>query len=189
MVIPAFIWEEPFLKRVSESNWLRLNLIMSPIRNRYQIEHKKIVIFGAGRIGRSFIGQLFGCAGYKVVFIDIDPMIVKQLNNRQSYRVIIKAENEQEILVKNVKAILADNREAVINSVATAGIMAVSVGKSALAELIPVIAAGLELRYNHSPDNPLDIIIAENMIGAGAFMKQLLEERLPYHIRLTCLWD
>ena len=152
---------------------------MRHIKSRFQIEHNKIVIFGAGKIGRSFIGQLFGSAGYEVIFIDIDHLIVEQLNIRQSYRVVIRAENEQEILIKNVKAILAGNREEVINSVATAGIMAVSVGKTALEDLMPVIAAGLELRYNHAPDNPLDIIIAENMIGAGAFMKRLLKEKLP----------
>ena len=37
--------------------------------------YRKIVIFGAGKIGRSFIGQLFGCGGYKVVFIDVDQAI------------------------------------------------------------------------------------------------------------------
>ena len=31
---------------------------------------KKILIFGAGKIGRSFIGQLFSRAGYELVFID-----------------------------------------------------------------------------------------------------------------------
>jgi mannitol-1-phosphate 5-dehydrogenase len=152
---------------------------MSLIRNRFQIEQNRIVIFGAGKIGRSFIGQLFGSAGYEVVFIDIDPLIVKQLNIRQEYRVIIRAENENEIIIKNVRAILADNINEVINAVSTAGIMAVCVGKTALEKLIPVIASGLELTYKHNPDYPLDIIIAENMIGAGAFMKKLLMERLP----------
>ncbi len=152
---------------------------MSRIKPRFQIEHKKIVIIGAGKIGRSFIGQLFGTSGYEITFIDIDPFIVQQLNVRRSYKVIIRAENEKEILIRNVKAILASNRKEVINSIATAGIMAVSVGKPALEKIIPVIAAGLEFRYNHNPENPLDIIIAENMIGAGIFMKRLLKEKLP----------
>jgi mannitol-1-phosphate/altronate dehydrogenase len=39
------------------------------------VNTKQIVIFGAGKIGRSFIGQLFGCSGYQVVFIDVDPAI------------------------------------------------------------------------------------------------------------------
>lgn len=32
----------------------------------------KIVIFGAGSIGRSLIAQLFARAGYEIVFVDID---------------------------------------------------------------------------------------------------------------------
>ena len=33
--------------------------------------NKKMVQFGAGNIGRSFIGQLFSRSGYEVVFVDI----------------------------------------------------------------------------------------------------------------------
>jgi mannitol-1-phosphate 5-dehydrogenase len=32
---------------------------------------KKLVLFGAGKIGRTFIGQLFATSGFEVVFIDI----------------------------------------------------------------------------------------------------------------------
>jgi mannitol-1-phosphate/altronate dehydrogenase len=39
---------------------------------------KSIVIFGAGKIGRSFIGQLFGCGGYQVVFIDVEGLAPKE---------------------------------------------------------------------------------------------------------------
>jgi len=31
----------------------------------------KLVLFGAGKIGRSFIGQLFSTGGFEVVFIDV----------------------------------------------------------------------------------------------------------------------
>ena len=43
---------------------------------RSEVDKQKIVIFGAGKIGRSFIGQLFGCAGYQVVFVDVNQTIV-----------------------------------------------------------------------------------------------------------------
>ena len=55
------------------------------------ILHNKIVIFGAGKIGRSFIGQLFSRAGFEVVFIDINKEVIKELNRRKSYDVIIKS--------------------------------------------------------------------------------------------------
>lgn len=152
---------------------------MNLIKSKYQVDVRKIVIFGAGKIGRSFIGQLFGNDGYKVVFVDIDPVVVAQLNNKGSYPVIIKGDKDQEIIVRNVRAISALNLQKVIEAVSTAGILAVSVGKNALEKVIPAIAAGYELRYRQNPDCPLDIIIAENMIGSGDFMKERLKKNLP----------
>ncbi len=67
--------------------------------------NKSIVIFGAGKIGRSFIGQLFGRSGYEVIFVDIDPVIVAALNQRRNYTVMIKGETEEKILVSNVRAV------------------------------------------------------------------------------------
>jgi mannitol-1-phosphate 5-dehydrogenase len=154
-------------------------LIMNRIKSRFQIDDRKIVIFGAGKIGRSFIGQLFGCGGYKVVFVDVDPLIVVRINNHGSYRIIIRGEKDQEIIVANVHAISALNKEEVAEAVSTAGIVAVSVGKNALEKVIPSIASGLTLRHTIDLNCPLDIIIAENMRDAGDFMKEQLVRSLP----------
>ena len=152
---------------------------MNLIKNKYQIDVRKIVIFGAGKIGRSFIGQLFGSSGYKVVFVDVDPVIVARINSQGGYRIIIKGEKDKEIIIKNVQAISAFNIQKVIEAVSTAAILAVSVGKNALENVIPVIAAGLELRYSRNLNCPLDIIIAENMRAAAGFMKEQLIKNLP----------
>ncbi len=152
---------------------------MNRTKNRFSVDDRKIIIFGAGKIGRSFIGQLFGCGGYQVVFADVNQMVVDALNHQGCYRVIIKGEADEEIIVRNVKAISALNTSITREAVATAGTLAVSVGKNALEKVIPVIAAGLEIRYDICPDNPLDIIIAENMREAGISMKEQLVKNLP----------
>ena len=41
---------------------------------------KNTVLFGAGKIGRSFIGKLFSRAGYEVVFIDKDGQLINVFN-------------------------------------------------------------------------------------------------------------
>jgi len=146
---------------------------------RFQVDQRKIVIFGAGKIGRSFIGQLFGRGGYSVVFVDVDPVIVDLLNTRKSYRVIIKGDTDQEITVSNVQAVPGRDPGKVAEAVSTAGILAVSVGKYALEKVIPVIATGLKIRYQNEPGFPLDIIIAENMRDAADFMKEQLKANLP----------
>jgi mannitol-1-phosphate 5-dehydrogenase len=149
------------------------------IKNKSQINNKKIVIFGAGKIGRSFIGQLFGCSGYKVVFIDVDSELIKMLNEHGSYRVIIKSEKDEEIIVPNVQAISALDKLKVIDAVSTAAIMAVSVGKNVLEKVIPVIAEGLIKRNIDNQGIPLDIILAENMRSAADFAKEQLLKCLP----------
>lgn len=140
---------------------------------------RNIVIFGAGKIGRSFIGQLFGCSGYDVVFIDADPPLVNSLNYRGVYRVIIKGDNEHEIIVPNVSAISASEKDQVTEAISNAAILAISVGKNALEKVIPAIASGLVLRYERNPEATLDIIIAENMRNAAEFLRESLSSLLP----------
>jgi len=143
------------------------------------VNKNQIVIFGAGKIGRSFIGQLFGCNGYQVVFIDVDPVIIAGLNLKGSYRVIIKGEKDEEIIVPNVKAISALEKEKVIETISTAGILAVSVGKNVLERIVPDIASGLLQRNDSNPGVPLDIILAENMRSAADFVREKLIKYLP----------
>ena len=49
----------------------------------------KIIIFAAGKIGRSFIGQLFSTEGFEIVFADIALLIINELNRRKKYEVVI----------------------------------------------------------------------------------------------------
>ena len=144
-----------------------------------QINSQKIVLFGAGKIGRSFIGQLFSRGGYEVVFIDINKSLVDELNRRHNYNVIIKAEKEEVINIRNVRGIVSDNHEAVTEEVATAGILAVSVGQEGLSGTFPLIAAGLIKRFENEFNTPLDIIIAENIRNGAGYFKKELKKLLP----------
>lgn len=167
------------MKIKMEKKWQESDPIMNRTETRFYIDQRKIVIFGAGKIGRSFIGQLFGRSGYRVVFVDVDPVIVDLLNAYRSYRVVIKGDKDLEIIVRNVQAIPGRDTEKVAEAVASAGILAVSVGKNAIEKVIPMIALGLKRRYQNDPDCPLDLIIAENMRDASDFMKEQLKANLP----------
>ncbi len=143
------------------------------------MQNKSILIFGAGKIGRSFIGQLFGLSGYEVIFSDVDLALVQALNKRKSYPVIIKGEKEETLLIPNVRAISGLNRSQVIKEISQVSLLAVSVGKNALGKVIPLIAEGLKMRYQADKKRPLDIIIAENMRSAGEFIYKNLLSYLP----------
>jgi mannitol-1-phosphate 5-dehydrogenase len=140
---------------------------------------ERIVIFGAGRIGRSFVGQLFSMGGYDVVFVDISEPLIRELNRLGEYKVVIKSDQEEILWIRSVSGVFAGHRDKVIHEVAEAGILAVCVGQSGLKGIIPLIAGGLRERFSRYPDKPLDIIIAENLRHADQFFRQELTPLLP----------
>lgn len=143
------------------------------------IQKNKIVIFGAGKIGRSFIGQLFSRGGYEVVFVDVYKPIIDELTRRGNYNIIIKSDKEEVLNIKNVRGLCADDEQAVIREVSTAGILAVSVGLNGLKYIFSALAKGLQERFKLDKNYPLDIIIAENMRNADTFFQRQLLNLLP----------
>ncbi len=141
---------------------------------------KKLVLFGAGKIGRSFIGQVFSRAGYEVVFTDINPVLIDLLNEQGQYNVIIKSSRADEILhISNVRGVHLSDTEKVIDELSDATIAAVAVGQQGLPPAIPLIASALVLRKFKHGNWPLDIIIAENMRNADHFIASELQKNLP----------
>ncbi len=138
----------------------------------------KLVLFGAGKIGRSFIGQLFSRGGYEVVFIDVFKPVIDELNRRGNYKVVIKGEAESVITIENIRGVYGDDIEKVKEEIASAHIVAVSVGLNGLKAIIPLIAKGLVQRYESQDAFPLDIIIAENLRNAAEFMNQEMKHYL-----------
>jgi mannitol-1-phosphate 5-dehydrogenase len=143
-----------------------------------RLHNRKIVLFGAGKIGRSFIAPLFSLGRYEVVFVDINLNLIDALNSRNSYQVVIKDEQDHTLQIEGVRGVFAEDAEQVKEEIATADILAVSVGAGALAALAPVLASGLDKR-NRESGKPIDIIIAENMRDGAGYMKALLTAHLP----------
>jgi mannitol-1-phosphate 5-dehydrogenase len=138
----------------------------------------KLVQIGAGNIGRSFIGQLFSRAGYEVVFIDIDGVLVDALNERRSYTVEIKDETPETLLIENVRAVNGKDIARAAEEMATADIVATAVGPDALPHLCPMLAEAL-VRRRKAGSGPLDIVICENLRHAADFVRGALAKHLP----------
>ncbi len=140
---------------------------------------KKLVLFGAGKIGRSFVGQLFSRSGYEVVFVDLFESIIQELNHRNEYDVVIKSAHPDEIIrVQNVRGVWAKNETQVAKELSNCDIAAISVGQRGLPHVITLIAKGLILRQKKFGEMPLDIILAENMRNAGMYVKDVLKGAL-----------
>ncbi len=136
---------------------------------------KKAVMYGAGNIGRGFIGKVFSEAGYEVIFIDVVPAVVDQLNRDREYPVRLVSNDEiREVTVKNVRAVNGMDGKAVAEEICGADVMATAVGVNILPRIIANIAAGLDLRAAKSV--PLDIIICENLLDADQYLRELLQK-------------
>ena len=157
-----------------------LNHIMTTTENRYLMDGHKIVIFGAGRIGRSFIGQLFSRSGFEVVFVDINKKLTDELSRLQQYKVVIKSDSADEVLIiNNVRGVCLTDFDKVISELASATIAALSVGQQGLPEALPIVAMALIKRREQFGDRPLDIIIAENMSNSDQYLLNELGKFLP----------
>jgi hypothetical protein len=49
--------------------------------------HRTLIIWGAGRIGRGFVADLFHHEPWRIVFVDIDRALVNALNERKRYAI------------------------------------------------------------------------------------------------------
>lgn len=144
------------------------------------MDEKKIVIFGAGKIGRSFIGQVFNLSGYEVVFVDINTQLITLMNQQKQYRIVIKNGEEDELLlIRNVRGICLDEEERLVSELTDTKIISLSVGQQGLSAVIPVLGRSLIARREKYGDIPLDIIIAENIRNADRLIREELKKQLP----------
>ena len=140
---------------------------------------KKLVLFGAGNIGRSFIAQVFSRDNYEIVFIDINQDVINKINNTGSYDVInLNPDGSKEAYtVKNVRAVNGQDKAKVIQELNTASLVSTSVGKQALAYIVGNIAEAAQQRQQQNKP-PLDVILAENIREGRQYMLNLAKEHL-----------
>lgn len=138
----------------------------------------KAVMYGAGNIGRGFIGWLFAQSGYEVAFVDVVEDTVSALNRDHQYPVrIVSTQGYEEEIVKNVRAVNGRDEAAVAETIAQADVMATAVGVNVMKFIAPVIAKGLVLRYERKAA-PLNILICENLIDANKVMEGMLKANM-----------
>lgn len=132
----------------------------------------KIAIqFGAGNIGRGFIGKLLSDSGYKVVFVDVNKTVIDEINTKKEYIIEVVGENKQEAVIKNIEGLLSSD-ERVIDLISQAEIITTAVGPSILSRIAGTIAKGIEKRKESNNNKNLNIIACENMVKASSFLKE-----------------
>lgn len=138
----------------------------------------KAVQFGAGNIGRGFLGQLYYESGYETTYIDVSQDVVNEINRHHEYEIKIVGDHPQTIRVKKVNAILSSDAVAIKEAIISADIMATSVGVAYMADVAKTMAPGIFERLRLG-SKPLDILLCENKLQAGPFMRDQVASHLP----------
>ena len=132
------------------------------------------VVFGAGNIGRGFIGQLFCEAGLHVTFVDVDDTLVRTLAERGTY--VLESVFDETVTkeeVGPVSAVHAADAGAVTRALDRAAVGATAVGVRALDAIAPHVAAGLLAKSERNAP-PFNIILCENLKNAAAHFRNLV---------------
>jgi mannitol-1-phosphate 5-dehydrogenase len=136
------------------------------------------VHFGAGNIGRGFVGLILHRAGYQVVFADVVDELIDALNGTPSYRVKEVGLDSSEEQVDDYRAINSRADEpALVAEIASADIVTTAVGPTVLRFVAPQIAAGLRRRPGDAPR--LAVMACENAINATDALAGHIRSAVP----------
>ncbi len=142
---------------------------------------KTIVIWGAGKIGRGFVADLFHAAGYHIVLVDESPTLIAQLGAAGRYIVVRAedAERRQDIVIEGYTALSTAQADQIAAAVAATDILAVAVYPQHFAQVARQLAPGLVCRQAQRLNASLDIVLCTNLAHAGPQFRALLQDALP----------
>lgn len=148
-------------------------------------ERSLAVVFGAGSVGRGFLGQLFTESGFEVLFVDVDDVLVEALAARGSYILrLAGVVRTEELAIGPVRALHGSQEESVARGVVDADLLATAVGIRALPAIARSIARGLQLRWEvRQNSRPLNVIVCENAHDAPQRLRDAVVASLPEPLR------
>lgn len=139
----------------------------------------KALCFGAGNIGRGFLGQLLWEGGFETCFVDVDEALVAVLDRRGEYplRLVDGVGPARNLTIGGVRGIAAADSEDVVEAFEAADVVLTSVGVGALPKLAPVLARAIDAR--RATGRPIDILLCENQWKASDLVRRLLAPEIP----------
>lgn len=134
---------------------------------------KKAVHFGAGNIGRGFIGEILHQNDFEIAFVDVNGTVIDALNARHSYEIGISDPGHEKIAIDHVRGINnRENPDEVVAAIAEADMVTTAIGPNILPFIAELIANGIKARKLAGNVSALDIAACENMIGGTEFLKE-----------------
>lgn len=124
---------------------------------------KKIIIVGAGRLGKGFIGETFDSAGWQLSFVDKDPIVIDNLRKSRSYSVTVHRVNRIDHRnISNYCAYTYQNIDDYNADIINADVIALVIYPEDFADAIAKLSTGLINRIKNNPEKNLDILCLTN---------------------------
>jgi len=141
---------------------------------------KELVIWGAGKIGRGFVADLFQSAGYGLTFVDADGNAVDKLRSAGKYLVmrIPGKEGITETVIKDFRIYTAQDHDPVSAALSNSELLAVCVFPAVFPDVAAALVPEIEGRARAKTDKVLDILICANTNHPSAQMKAAFSGKL-----------
>jgi len=135
----------------------------------------KALHFGAGNIGKGFIGYLLNKTGYEVLFVDVNKKTINHINKTNKYFIEQLDDNQT---LKEVSPVFALNaitqKQEIIDAIFHTNLITTSVGINNFPTISELIAQGLIRRKSK-----IDVIANENSINASSKLKKEVMRYVP----------
>ncbi|MDO5617354.1 mannitol-1-phosphate 5-dehydrogenase [Kocuria sp.] len=139
----------------------------------------KALHFGAGNIGRGFVGVLLHEAGYELVFADVAPPLIDALNQQDTYTVHEVGAEARDLEVSGFSGVnSAADQEGLLEQIKTADVITTAVGPTVLKIIAPTLAEGLRARAE-AGGSVVAVMACENAINATDGLADSIRETYP----------
>ncbi|MBN2394677.1 MAG: hypothetical protein JXR84_28355 [Anaerolineae bacterium] len=141
---------------------------------------KTVVMFGAGCVGRGFLGQLLSESGYTLTFVEIDEQLIEALNARRAYTLrLVENDWSEDLVIPAARALYSRADETLVTALAKTSLVTTAVGVRSLPDIAPIIAAGIVRRVERDVAAPLNVLICENMQDASSTFRGMVMAHVP----------
>ncbi len=138
---------------------------------------KQAIMFGAGNIGRGFIGALLSRSGWHVTFADVVEPLINAINAQKRYTVHILDQTCEDWEIENISAVSSVGDQ-IAPAIAACDLITTAVGPLVLAKIAVTIADGIRARMAAGNKEPMNVICCENGLRTTTRLKNEIYKHL-----------
>lgn len=124
---------------------------------------KNVLIVGAGRLGKGFVGETFYNANWNITFLDKDPRVIEELNKNGQYSV--RVHKTDEVIMNEISgynAFLTDDKYSVLDNFLESELIMLPLYPSDFEESAKYLAYCFNEQYEKNPNSKKTLVCLTN---------------------------